>query len=524
MQSKSAAAVVFASLLLAACSDSSAPAPSAREWPSDLVTPIPGATFSLAEKHLPGAPREYRTGTHQGFDFFNGMSGRPLADDEPVVAIDAGEVIRIERDYAEPPAETLQFWAGQAAAPGFTGDFALDKLRGRQVWIRHERGHVSRYAHLSAVHPELQLGDSVAQGEPIGLIGNSGVPPTEDQPEPAPHLHFELWSPDGSTYLGLDLAALAIHRQVAEAFGSEALPRYARNVVAAVDDGEPAPDPYPPRDLPDVAFQVDPPASLAAGRAFAAPITWEGDDFRPDDFFALLQGQPLGIIDAGNGAWILGAMPLTAETGELNLVVGATDPYGQTLAGNRSIEQAGPGELPAPREVSPNDFGLYSDANLEREARRLGPVVGQSMGIRQALWDEPFTAPVNGDVVQRFGQRIVQSMLRPAFPLPGVHVETEAGARVVAANTGRVALVEDLPIRGTTVAIVHGGGVVSIYGQLAETSVQVGDEVARGQRIGSAGQTGAVSNPMLRWEMHAGGIASDPRVWIGQVLPGRVER
>lgn len=516
--------VMMAMVAIAACGDRGGEPTASDDWAQELVPPIRNATFSLSKSHLPEAPREYRGGTHQGFDFFNGAVGRPLAQDEPVVAVDAGEVVRIDHDYADPGIESLQFWASQATAAGLLGELALDRLRGRQVWIRHASGHISRYAHLSRVHPELQLGDTVEQGQPIGLIGNSGVPPTEDQPEPAPHLHFELWSADDAHYLGEGSTALETHQQVAEIFGSKALPRYARHVVAAVANGESAPEPFPPEALPEVAFQVDPPASVAAGHAFAAPITWEGDDFSPDDFFALLQGQPLGIIDAGNGAWILGTMPLTVEAGELNLVVGASDPYGQTLAGNRTIKRTGPGEPPAPREVAPEIFELYSDANLEREVRDLGPVVGQSLEINQALWDEPFSAPVDGDVIQRFGQRMVQSMLRPAHPLPGVLVESEAGAEVVASNTGRVALVAGLPIRGTTIAIVHGGGVVSVYGHLDETSVQVDDEVSRGQRIGAVGRTGAVSKPMLRWELHTAGIASDPLIWLDQILPGRADR
>lgn len=519
-----AAVMIVAAMAISACGGQSDRSVANDKWSKGPVAPIQGATFSLYDSHMPGAPRVYRDGTHQGFDFFNGSAGRPLAENEAVVAVDAGEVVRIDREYAEPGDESLRFWASQATSAGLLGEFALDKLRGRQIWIRHESGQISRYAHLSRVHPELQLGDSVVQGQPIGLIGNSGVPPTEDQPDPTPHLHFELWSADGQHYLGEGLSSLETHQEVARIFGSEALPRYARKVLAGIANGESAPKPYPPETLPEVAFQVDPPASVPAGHAFAAPITWEGDDFSPDDFFALLEGQPLGIIDAGNGAWILGAMPLSRKVEELNLVVGAADPYGQTLAGNRALGNAASGEVPAPREVSSEIFEMYSDANIEREAQLLGSVVRQSLPSHDALWEEPFTAPVDGDVVQHFGQPIVQSMLRPAHPLPGVNVAADAGARVVASNSGRIVVVEDLPIRGTTVAIDHGGGILSVYGQLGETVVQVGDEIARGQRIGSVGQTGAVSAPMLRWEMHTAAFASDPLTWIGQVLPGRADR
>jgi len=261
--------------------------------------------------------------------------------------------------------------------------------------------------------------------------------------------------------------------------------------------------------------------SLTAGTTFSAPITWDGEDFTHQDFFALLEGQPLGVINAGNGAWILGAVPLGAETTKLILIVGATDSYGQTLVGNQEIATVKPDLVMAPLEVPQEIFELYSAENLEAEARTLGPAMLRSLEINEALWDETFNAPVSGDVIRRFGQRIVHGMLRPAHPLGGVNVAAESGAAILATNAGRVALVEDLPIRGKTVALIHGGGVVSVYGHLSEITVQAGDTVTRGQRVGSAGQSGAAPRTMLRWEMHTAGIASDPLSWLDQTLPGR---
>lgn len=521
---KFAAAVLMAAFLLSACSDpASTESSSPPEWPESLSVPIRAATFGMSESHLPGARRGYRNGVHQGFDFFNGLSGRPLAEDEPVIVIWAGEVVRIDHDYEEPARESLQFWAKLANAPGFTGNFAIDKLRGRQVWIRHEGGYTSRYAHLSAVHPELLLGDAVEQGQPIGLLGSSGLVPTEDQPEPAPHLHFELWSADGTSYFGQDRIPLETHRLVAKHFGPEALPRFAREAVATVESDRPVPDPYPPEQLPETSFQVNAPISVKAGRPFSIPITWENGEFHTEDFFALLEGQTLGIIDASNGAWILGATPHALDIDRVSLVVGGTDAFGQTLTGRQAIDVAAADSAPQPREVPQIIFDLYSEENRRREAQILGPVVMRSFEIREPLWNEPFNAPVDGDVVGGFGQRIYHAMLRPAHPATGISVVAESGQAVRASNSGHVALVEDLPIRGKTIALIHGGGVVSVYSYLADSSVQVGDSVRRGQRIGSIGQSGAAFRPMMFWEIYVAGIASDPTAWLGQTLPGRTD-
>ncbi|TVQ32515.1 MAG: M23 family metallopeptidase [Wenzhouxiangella sp.] len=490
-------------------------------WPADLVSPIPGATFSLAASHLPGAPRDYRNGIHQGFDFFNGVSGKPLADDEAIVAIADGEIIRIDHEVEDEDADALGFWATLSPDEGFVGEFALDRLRGRQVWIRHAQGHVSRYAHLSMVHPELQLGDTVEQGQAIGLMGNSGVPPTETQPNPAPHLHFELWSPDGTTYLGQGLSPLDSHRLIAALFGLDSLPRFAQRTVNRINAGQAPPETYPPDELPEIGFNVEPPNRVAEGRAFAIPVLWEGDDFRPGYFFAFLEDQPLGIIDAGDGAWVLGAMPSGLEVEALTVTVGGTDPFGQTLAGSRPIQRDPARQQTVPQEVEPAIFDAHNTANFQTEGEQLTPIVLQSLELGEALWQLPFDAPVNGDVRRPFGQRIFHGILRPDFPLPGVEVAAPAGAPVQAVNTGIVGLVADLPIRGRTVAVMHGGGVVSLYSHLADTSVSVGEEVAINQPLGTVGSSGATTEAGLRWEMLISGIPTDPIQWPDQVLPGR---
>src|SRR5699024_2476300 len=125
-------------LLVAACADTDQePATTANQWPAGLTTPITGATFSMQANHLPGPALEDRGRSHQGFDFGNGYSGRFLASDEPVVAVAAGEIVRIDHDYGEPAPEILEYWAELADSPGQVGAWALDRLRGRQVWIRH---------------------------------------------------------------------------------------------------------------------------------------------------------------------------------------------------------------------------------------------------------------------------------------------------------------------------------------------------------------------------------------------------
>ncbi len=511
---------LLVSAVLSACADPDTDiALDAEQWPSELTAPIRAATFSMTRKHLPGIARGEFSAPHKGFDFIDGVSGRPLASDEPILSVADGEIVRIDHHYEPPQPSTLQFWAGLTDEKGLAGDHARNQLHGRQVWIRHESGHVSRYSHLSRVHPELAPGDPVEQGQAIGLIGHSGIPPTKDQPEPQSRLHFQLWTADGTRYLGKDLTALEIHRQVAELFSGPVLPRYARRVVESTRAGQPAPEVYPPEPLPDAAFEVNPPSEVARGNAFAAAITWTDSEFEAQDFFALLDNYTMGIIEAPGGAWILGAVPLDKASNELQLVVGAIDPLGRTLAGSQTVRALPPATTSEPLEVNQSIIQLYSKENREIEANALSEVTNQAIRRITPGWDQPFVPPMNGSVVGMFGQELSDGTQEPGHALTGVLILPHETTTVMSSNAGVVALVTELPIRGRTVAISHGGGIVSIHSRLDDINVQAGQEVTRGQQIGSIAMDGPIEDRLLMWEIHVAGTPTNPLNWVDRLLP-----
>jgi len=485
-------------------------------WPTGYVAPIPGATFSLAADHLPGSERAYRDGVHEGFDFFNGLVSRPLAANQPVVTVADGTIVRIDHGYAGDGAEALRFFAERAGDGGMIGEFALDRLRGRQVWVAHEGGFVSRYAHLAAIDPELSVGQTVAAGTEVGRVGNSGLLPPDSGSGAAPHLHFELWNARGR-YLGQGLEPLGIHARVAGVFGDTALPRFARDAVASLRAGEPVPSPYPPEPLPNTAFNVDAPEALRGGSAAAVPVTWDDDEFSVDAFFAQLDRAAGGFIDAGNGAWLLLAAPLVREETAIQLVIGGTDRYGQTLIGQNELAIR-PFRSPEPLEVYPDTYADHGAEAEQAEARRFAEIAAASLEIRQPLWDQPFRAPAEGAVKRQFGQQIVAGMLRPRDPFSGVEIRLDDADGVRASNAGRVALAGELPVRGPTVAVVHGGGVVSVYAGLDAIAVEAGQALARGQLLGEAGGT-VDGGASVRWEIHVSGIPVDPLDWVDRLLP-----
>jgi murein DD-endopeptidase MepM/ murein hydrolase activator NlpD len=93
----------------------------------------------------------------------------------------------------------------------------LDRLRGRQVWIDHGAGVVTRYAHLSAVAAGLQVGDTVRAGRVVGFVGESGQLEAITAPGTDWHLHFEIRVAEG--YLGEGLVPPLARALYVESFG-----------------------------------------------------------------------------------------------------------------------------------------------------------------------------------------------------------------------------------------------------------------------------------------------------------------
>lgn len=196
-----------------------------RSWPAAFLVPIEGATLSSRASHLPGAARAYRNGTHEGFDFYDGTVSVEIAYGTPQRAAASGVVIRADVDYAENDEAAYQELIERARGTLTTPPEVLDALRGRQVWIRHPGGFVTRYAHLSGIADGVVEGATVAQGDVIGYTGNSGTIEAAQGTEDAPHPHVEVWRGD-ETFLGQGLEPGAIYALGAQVFGLDALPPF----------------------------------------------------------------------------------------------------------------------------------------------------------------------------------------------------------------------------------------------------------------------------------------------------------
>lgn len=185
------------------------------EIASGLWYPIPGARLPRTDANLPGAPRDYRNGVSQGIDFHDGDVGVPVPYGAAVIAAADAQVIRADNAYVEmaPGVWELLLEDVEDGAD----EEELDKLRGRQVWLRTPDGTVLRYGHLSGLSSGLAVGRNVYRGQVIGFVGNSGTDDGVAGNREGARLRFEIWQ-DEDTFFGEGADAQEVRLAAASMF------------------------------------------------------------------------------------------------------------------------------------------------------------------------------------------------------------------------------------------------------------------------------------------------------------------
>jgi len=162
------------------------------DYLSFLKSPIEGAKLSARDNHLPGAPRTYRNGTHEGLDWYSNYSGIRIDRKTAVRSMARGIVVRIDNDYTEMKRRERETLLGISARAKQTPVFILDKMRGRSVWVQYEKGVLVRYAHLDSVNKKLSIGSALTVGSVIGTVGNSGTSSGVAGNNEDLHLHMDV--------------------------------------------------------------------------------------------------------------------------------------------------------------------------------------------------------------------------------------------------------------------------------------------------------------------------------------------
>ena len=168
--------------------------------PQGLWFPVPGAKVPQDDRFLPTADRPYRKGINQGFVFNTDGIGIPVNYGTPVIAAADATVVRSDIDFQELSPTQWRSLLDKVGASG-AEESELDKLRGRQIWLRLEDGRLLRYGHLSNIKPGLEESTRVYRGQVIGYVGNSGTDDGVSGTTRGARLQFEVWQAD-NTFFG----------------------------------------------------------------------------------------------------------------------------------------------------------------------------------------------------------------------------------------------------------------------------------------------------------------------------------
>lgn len=134
----------------------------------------------------------------------------------------------------------------------------------------------------------------------------------------------------------------------------------------------------------------------------------------------------------------------------------------------------------------------------------------------QDLGNSPFARmrgklprPVAGSIIERFGE-----VRAGGLKWQGDLFATQRGAPVHAVSQGRVVYADWLAGLGLLIIVDHGDGYMSLYGHNARLYESVGQQVAAGQTIAQAGDSGGSARPELYFEIRKQGKPLDPRLWL----------
>ena len=135
-----------------------------------------------------------------------------------------------------------------------------------------------------------------------------------------------------------------------------------------------------------------------------------------------------------------------------------------------------------------------------------------SFPFRDKVYEDSATPsiwPVRGAITAGFGQRMDPFTGEGAFHT-GVDIAAPVGTPVRAVADGILFHAGPDSSYGNEALIDHGYGLTTKYGHLRSLTVVVGQEVSRGEIIGTVGMTGRTTGPHLHYEVLVSGTPVNP--------------
>lgn len=267
--------------------------------------------------------------------------------------------------------------------------------------------------------------------------------------------------------------------------------------------------------------------SSAASSSIA--LTVSSDEIRPGEFlivriensaenalwarFSKVTAKVFPLIR--EDGYFIGFVPLsstTAKTGKVQILRSKDGEYRVVAEksigfAERTFERQ---ELTVVSGSSTADAG--SSQNLADDKKVIEKAVEASAS--DLMFTGGFVMPAEGRISTQYGmRRYTNGEYSSAHS--GYDIAADEGDPVIAAGAGRIVYAGKLKFYGNTVIIDHGFNIFSYYNHLSVISVEMGQTVSTGEKIGKVGSTGYATGPHLHFNIQVNGVNIDPAVLIG---------
>jgi hypothetical protein len=227
---------------------------------------------------------------------------------------------------------------------------------------------------------------------------------------------------------------------------------------------------------------------------------------------ATFGGRGYPLLAKQGGFWGVIGIDAFQELGSYSVPVALYDGTGGVVAQLIASLTIGDTDFPVEEvDLTDDASALLDPALVEQEEATRASVYANT--TRERLWSGPFVFPVDGAISSPYGIGRSYNGAPVTSYHHGTDFAVDEGTAIGAANSGRVAFVGALPVRGNSVIIDHGAGVYSAYHHLRSISVVQGQTVSTGDLIGYSGMTGLATGPHLHWEIVVNGVNVDPVLW-----------
>lgn len=142
---------------------------------------------------------------------------------------------------------------------------------------------------------------------------------------------------------------------------------------------------------------------------------------------------------------------------------------------------------------------------LLAELEELRETVGQYERV-------PALLPLRGRITSSYGVR--RNDHARGLWHEGIDIASPRGTPIRAAGNGIIRFTGSQEGYGSVILIDHEYGMASLYGHCSQIFVEEGQDVVRGQVIGTVGTSGLTTGPHLHYEVHLDGRPVDPALYL----------